>query len=206
MRTATRLKYTTLLVILAGSGLAMLAVTQSWYQLRLEASAEHPAAVEVTGSAAAPALTALALSGLALVAALAIAGPVIRVILAVLGIIVGASIVLAAWIAMADPVHAGIAEITTATGVAGDDAVAALVATVDATPWPWAALTAGIILAAGCLWTVLTTRRWPNASRKYQAVRFAPETGGDPRDAAIDNWDELSRGEDPTAGSPPASR
>ncbi|MEO6827733.1 MAG: Trp biosynthesis-associated membrane protein [Microbacteriaceae bacterium] len=206
MRSARRLKYSVMLVILAGSGLALLAVTQPWYQLRLEASAEHPAAVEITGSAAAPALTALALSGLALVAALAIAGPVIRAILAVLGIIVGASVALAAAIAMADPVHSGISEITAVTGVAGDGAVARLVAAIESTIWPSVALAAGIILAIGSLAAVVTTRRWPSASRKYQAVRFAPESEADISDTAIDSWDELSRGEDPTAGSPPASR
>lgn len=233
MRSARRAKYGSMLAILIGSGLALLASTQPWSVLHLVASAHHEGPVTVQGSTAAPALPALALAGFALLAALAIAGPVIRLVLAMLGIVLGGSIVLGAAIAAGDPVGSALSAITTATGVAGDAAVAALVRSVDAEGWPPAAIAGGGILVLGSLAVIGTGRRWPGASRRYQAARLEPEqsvTGQQvteqpateqqvterrvteppaaaptrppeetARDAAIDSWDELSRGEDPTA-------
>jgi hypothetical protein len=86
------------------------------------------------------------------------------------------------------------------------------------------------VIAVASVAVVVTSRRWPGPSRRYQAVRFedpedsrnesaetddeagadaatsaaagpAGDAGGNAaldRDSAIDSWDELSRGEDPT--------
>jgi hypothetical protein len=75
-------------------------------------------------------------------------------------------------------------------------------------------LIAGILGVLAGLAVAVTSNRWPGSSKRYQAVRFAP---ADPesdlpvqhsadhrpppenaRDAAIDTWDDLSRGDDPT--------
>ncbi|NEN06277.1 Trp biosynthesis-associated membrane protein [Diaminobutyricibacter tongyongensis] len=225
-----RAKYTTMLAIVIGAGLALLASTQPWITVQLAAAANHAGDVVVQGSAAAPALTALSLAGLALAAALAIAGPIVRIVLAVLGVLIAVSITLSAGIALGDPVQAAAAAITGASGVSGGTSVARLAKSVDVSLWPWIAILGGVVIAAASIAVILTSRRWPGPSRRYQAVRFedtadaagstGPADDGVPdvlrapdpaapsdqtgqgvpidRDTAIDSWDELSRGEDPT--------
>jgi uncharacterized membrane protein (TIGR02234 family) len=226
-----RAKYTAMLAVVVGAGLALLASTQPWITVQLAAAANHSGDVVVQGSAAAPALTALSLAGLALAAALAIAGPIVRIVLAVFGVLIAVSITLSVGIALGDPVQAAASAITGASGVSGGTSVARLAKSVDVSIWPWVAILGGIVIAAASVAVVVTSRRWPGPSRRYQAVRFedAAESDRDPadstddtvpdvlaapdpaapsdqtgqgvpidRDAAIDSWDELSRGEDPT--------
>ncbi|MDN4615448.1 Trp biosynthesis-associated membrane protein [Leifsonia sp. F6_8S_P_1B] len=236
-----RAKYLTLLVIVVASGLVLLAATQTWFSVALTDTAEHGATLTVAGSAAAPALTALALAGLALTAALAIAGPVFRIVLALLGVLLGGSILFSAGSALADPLRASSSAVTTATGVAGESSVARLVHGVDTSLWPWAAILGGVLLILGSAAAVVLSRLWPGSSRKYE-TRFQTTEGGDAaaalaaaaaaaeaderaadaavsddaearavaegeteagpasldRDTAIDSWDDLSRGDDPT--------
>jgi uncharacterized membrane protein (TIGR02234 family) len=247
-----RAKYLTILVVVIGSGLVLLASTQPWFSVVLTAAGGHAGALVVQGSAAAPALTALALAGLALAAALAIAGPVFRIVLSVLGILLGASVLISAFTAVGDPVQAASSAITAATGVSGDASVARLVARVDAQLWPAIAIAGGIVLLLAAAAVMVTGRLWPGASKRYETrfddestaaevfagdagtavlapgeatgsgeraeadadasddaeARAAAENGEEgaanapakplERDRAIDSWDELSRGEDPT--------
>ena len=60
---------------------------------------------------------------------------------------------------------------------------------------------------------LVTGTRWPTSSRRYRAARLADadEVAGHDAgrrraasDRAIDDWDELSRGDDPTATTPTA--
>lgn len=237
-----RAKYLTLLVIVAASGLVLLAATQTWFSVALTDTADHGATIAVAGSAAAPALTALALAGLALTAALAIAGPVFRLVLALLGVLLGGSILFSAGSALADPLRASSSAVTTATGVAGQASVARLVDGVATSLWPWAAIAGGVLLILGSAAVVVLSRLWPGSSRKYE-TRFQTADGVDAatalaaagaaagadatraddaavsddeearavaeggtevgpapldRDTAIDSWDDLSRGDDPT--------
>ena len=221
-----RVKYTTMLLLVVGSGLALLAATQTWFSIRLTDTANHSATISVAGSVAAPALTALALAGLALTAALAIAGPVFRIVLALLGILLGASVLVSAITAVSDAVRASASAITSATGVAGDASVRHLVHSVETQFWPWLAVVAGVVIVLASAAVVVFSRLWPGPSRKYQ-TRFAGEDGRPAeevvaeaaedddtsadaaddtpegpatldRDTAIDSWDELTRGDDPT--------
>ncbi|WP_431221376.1 Trp biosynthesis-associated membrane protein [Leifsonia xyli] len=227
---ARRVKYTTLLLFVVGSVLALLAATQTWFAIRLSDTAEHAATITVAGSVAAPALTALALAGLALTAALAIAGPVFRIVLALLGLLLGVSMLVSAITALSDPVRAAASAITTATGVAGDASIRHLVHSVEVGFWPWLAVVAGVVIILASAAVVVFSRLWPGPSRKYQtrfegedgrpagevvdeaadardepraeAAEAAADTPGEPaaldRDTAIDSWDELTRGDDPT--------
>lgn len=240
MRTENRrVKYLTLLALLVGSGLGLLSATQTWFTIQVRDVANHAGTVTVAGSAAAPALTALSLAGLALTAALAIAGPAFRVVLALLGILLGVSLVYSALAVLGDPLQAASAAITSATGVAGEASLRKLVQSTTTEFWPWLAVVGGVLVALSGVLAIVFLRAWPGPSRKYQA-RFAGEDGrsaeetlaelddepaeetahseeGDERearaaagsdapqepgsldrDAAIDSWDELSRGDDPT--------
>ena len=187
--TPRRLKLVLLLGGLALSGLSVLAWTQSWFLVTLT---DGPA-LSVGGDVGAPALATLALTCLVLNAALSIAGPVFRVILGSLEALLGVTVVLSGVLALADPVKAATASISDATGVAGSHAVAALVASVSITAWPWVATVAGALLVLLGGVVVGSASRWPGSGRKYSAVRIAAEDG-----SAVDDWDSLSEGNDPT--------
>lgn len=192
---ASRIKLSFVLGGLLAAVLAMLAWTQTWVIAHIGVNP-----VEIDGAAAAPALSALALAGLALGGALTIAGPVFRIVLGVLEVLLGLSVVLASFTPILDPAGAAIASVSTLTGVAGDNSVLALITDATTTLWPWVGVVSGVLFAAAGIGVLLTSRRWPGPGRKYQAVRMenadAPPQSA--KDTAIDNWDELSRGSDPT--------
>lgn len=184
-----------LLLILAGaalSGAVMLAWTQPWFTVVLEDAAE----LSITGETAAAGLSALALAGLVLVVAISIAGPFFRVVLGTLQALLGVAVVFSAIVALSDPVAASAPAISEATSIAGDGPVKALVESVVISPWPIVALAAGVLLVVNATLILVTARRWPGSSRKYQAVRLEPAT--DER-SAVDDWDSLTGGDDPTA-------
>ncbi|BDZ52970.1 Trp biosynthesis-associated membrane protein [Agromyces marinus] len=199
---AGRVKLASIVGILLGSGLALLAWSQPWFEVVLASGATSAAgtSLSVTGQVAAPALSALALAGLALGGALTIAGPLIRVVLGLLGAVLGGCIVLAASVAIADPIAAVSASVAEATGVAGGDPTAELVAQANASAWPAVAVAGGAIVVLAAVWALVTARSWP-ASRRHGGVRLAADGRGGAAgvsDRAVDDWDDLSRGDDPT--------
>jgi len=198
-----RLKPVLILAVIAASGLALLAWTQPWATVQLAQDGSIDQALEVTGAIAAPGLTALALAGLALAGALTIAGVVIRVVLGILEMLLGFSVALSAVLVLVDPVGAAAAAVTTATGISGDESTRAAVSGATLTAWPFVALVAGVLMLLLGLSVVLTARSWPGPTKKYETTRFASTddaaTGTErPRDA-VDDWDGLTRGDDPTA-------
>lgn len=208
------MKLPAVLATVVGAGLVLLAWSQTWFDLELADAAAHGAGdgIPVPGSVASPALAALGLAALALVAALAIAGPVIRIVLGILEVVLGGCVLLAAWLTIGDPVGAVSPAVTDATGVSGAEPTAELVASVDQTAWPVAAIAGGILLVLAGIVVLVTGTRWPASSRRYRAVRLAddsepasgPAAGRAASDRAIDDWDELSRGDDPTDSTGPS--
>lgn len=244
---AGRIKLLVIVAVLLGSALALLAWTQTWISTTIFSHSGGAQVLVIDGATAAPALTALALAGLALGGALTIAGPVIRIVLGLLEVLLGVSVGIAAFGAVADPTAASTAAITAATGVAGTHAGDGVVTT-SLTLWPYVAIVAaGIMVAAGVA-VLVTSSRWPGASSRFQATRLEPVadaegTTGSATDATTDattdaetdaalgdatgrpddtskpapgahhdtridqstssgdsigDWDDLSRGEDPT--------
>lgn len=203
---ARRLKSISLLTALVLSGLTLLVWTGQWYAVTLSESATGHPVLSVTGDIAAPALVALALASLALVAALAIAGSFFRAVLGILQVLIGFTVALSAVIAESNPVKASEAAISAATGVGGSKSVAALVVSVAPTAYPVIAIVAGVLTMALGVFVVVTGRRWPGSSSRYsQPVRLeAADTGSDTAgtDAgatAVSDWDTLSGGSDPTS-------
>lgn len=183
-------------MLLAGA-LGVIASTQTWIDVTLADGAQQTLAVP--GSDAIPVLTPLSLAALALGAALSIVGPVVRYVLGALALVIaGALGVATAQLLLTMPVSATAATVTEATGISGVDAVADLVASMSLTPWPAVTLLTQILLAAAAVFTLVTARRWQgSADRKYRSAADAPADGSRPHDA-IDSWDDLSRGDDPT--------
>ncbi len=91
--------------------------------------------------------------------------------------------------------------------MSGSGPTAELVAAAIATAWPAVAIVGGVLLVLAGIAVLVTGTRWPTSSRRYRAARLADadevaghEAGGRAAsDRAIDDWDELSRGDDPTA-------
>lgn len=203
-----RVKLLLIVAVLAASGLALLAWTQVWVEVDVAAAAAATH-LTVAGSTAAPAVTALALAGLALAGALTIAGPVIRSVLGALAVLLGLSVLIAALAPVTDPAAASAPAVTAVTGVAGAQSVRADVAGATVTAWPWVALLGAVLLAAAGIGILLTGRRWPGSTRGQQ-TRFVPAGAAmdttdrhaapaAPSADAVGDWDQLSRGDDPTA-------
>ncbi|WP_394768793.1 Trp biosynthesis-associated membrane protein [Lacisediminihabitans sp.] len=196
MTSGRRLKSIGLLGGLVVSGLTLLTWTGQWFSLGLGASGSGTTALSVTGGVAAPGLIALALAGLALVAALAIAGPVFRVVLGVLQALLGFTVAFSSVVALANPVAASSTAVTAATGVSGTASVSALVLSVTQTAWPWIAVVVGVATIGLGIFVLASSRRWPGSSRRYQPVTFEP---AEPGANAVSDWDTLSGGSDPTS-------
>lgn len=210
--TPRRVRLLALLAPAVVAALALLAWTQPW----VTATIEGGPSVTAAGDVAAPALPALSLAALALVAALALAGPVFRIVLGALLALLGTAITTSAALALGDPIGAASAAVTEASGVDGDASVRAIVESAALTVWPSVALAAGILAAVAGIGIALTARRWPERVRKYDAVRTIPvddapgsgraetldaaDDGSSARSDRLDAWDALSDGRDPTAG------
>jgi hypothetical protein len=188
--------------VIAGA-IGVISSTQTWLTVTLDDGAEH--VLSVAGADAVPVLAPLSLAALALGGALSIVGLVLRYVFGALAVAIGATLaVLTAQIAFTRPLSAVASTVTTATGLTGEKAVADLVLQVDPTPWPAVTLVAWIVLFAAGVFTLVTARRWRGSGRRYAtdaSTRPAATAGpaaSRPHDA-IDSWDDLSRGDDPTA-------
>jgi uncharacterized membrane protein (TIGR02234 family) len=209
MNNPKRLKLGAILGVLAASTLALVAWSQTWGTVTGSVPGGAEQQIVVTGAEAAPAVTALALAGFALAGALTIAGPIIRIVLGILQLLLGFSVGLAAWLALTDFAAASASAIVAATGLAGrsaQDSVTDPILTV----WPWVALGAAVLMFLAGLVVILTSRSWPGSGSRSRS-RFEPVTGtgsattgspapdADATDSAVDAWDGLTRGNDPTA-------
>jgi hypothetical protein len=195
--TPSRVRLLAITLPLVSSSLAFLAWSQPWVQVRLS----DGRALLAGGDVAAPAIPPLAIAALALVGALALAGVVFRVILGLLQALLGAGITASGVLALTDPVQAAAATITAATGVEGLDSLRSLVESVTTTTWPMTAIAAGVLAIVIGLGIAATASRWPERTRRFDAVRLSPVDEFD--DSATpdrhDAWDALSDGDDPTA-------
>ncbi|MBS1907589.1 MAG: Trp biosynthesis-associated membrane protein [Actinobacteria bacterium] len=187
-----RAKSTSLLLILLAGGIGILSSTQTWL---IVTRADGGEALDVAGNAALPVLAPLSLTALALCAAIALVGPVLRRVFAAIAVVVGGlMLVLTARILLQHPLDAVGPALTKATGLAGDTALAAIVDGIAVTAWPWAALAGWILLLLGGGLALVTAGRWRSGGRRYST---APARHDGPVDA-VESWDDLSRGADPT--------
>lgn len=194
--TGKRLRLVTILAGLLLSGMTLIAWTQPWVSVTVI----NGPTLDVGGDVAAPALSTLSLAGLALVGALTVAGPAFRVILGVLEASLGALIVYSGLTALNDPIAAAAPSITEVTGRSGIESIRTLVSAPSVTAWPVVTIVLGALLVLLAVAVLATSRRWPAAGRKYQAVRLASADGetSDTSSSSVESWDALSGGDDPT--------
>ena len=138
------------------------------------------------GSDVAPGAMAAALVGLASAVAVTTSGRLVRLVAAssaLLAALLGAAVVITILsnpgIALGELAAAG-------TGRSGNVAAQG-----DVGGWAWVALAATIVMGLGGLGALVGSRRWHGLSSRYDA----PVAGR----AAQAEWEQLSRGEDPTA-------
>ncbi len=195
-----RARLLSVVVIVACGALGVISSTQTWLTVTLADGAEH--ALEVAGSAALPVLAPLSLAVLALGAALSIVGAVLRYVFGGLTLVIAA---LLAWltfdILLTLPTSSFASAVTQATGITGESAVAGLVDHVVPSAWPGITLAVWIALIVAGVFVLATARGWRGSGRRYRTdddARPGAAAASRPHDA-IDDWDDLSRGEDPTA-------
>ncbi|MBT2532527.1 Trp biosynthesis-associated membrane protein [Arthrobacter sp. ISL-48] len=190
----------TLVLLIALLALAVFGTTtQTWITVTLDPDQIGQAAqnaLQVQGSKAATAVTALALVALAGGLAASIAGRIARWITTAIIVLASAGIIAAAVTVLADPLSAAQGAIAAATGVSGSNAQ------VTVTAFPALAVVAGVLLALSALLIIPAGRHWGTRT-KYDTAAHAGAGTGTAAAAAgpvdeIDSWDRLSRGDDPT--------
>ncbi|WP_457966830.1 Trp biosynthesis-associated membrane protein [Arthrobacter sp. D1-29] len=197
----------TVVLLIAALALAVFGTTtQTWMTVSLDPdqvgqAGSAQSTLQVQGSKAATAVTALALVALAGGLAASIAGRIARWVAAAIIVLAAAGIVAAAATVLADPLAAAQGSIAAATGVTGSDAKVSL------TAFPAIAVVIGILLALGAMLIIPAGRYWKSRT-KYDAATYdaAKDDAAVPGGAAtpagpvddIDSWDRLSRGDDPT--------
>ena len=194
-----RARLLSVLGIVLGGAIAIISSTQTWLEVTLRAGANEP--LPVPGASAMPILAPLSLAALALGLALTVVGRGLRYVFGVLGVAIGGAVLVgAARIGLEHPLDAVATVVTASTGLSGADAIADLVGAVTGTFWPFAAAVAGLLILAGAVFVLATAHRWRSGGRRYQRDAAAEQTtaGSRPHDA-IDSWDDLSHGDDPTA-------
>jgi len=179
--------------VLLCAGVLLIAGNLTWFTVELATSV-----LEVDGQSAAPPLSGLALASVALAGALALAPFVLRIILGLVQTGLGALAVVTVLPALTDPEGRVAPTVTAATGIDGDQSVRESVLALTAGPWPLVALVAAVLSALVGVAITATARRWPVPGRRYaaSAPQAAPLQG---RARAEDEWDALSRGDDPTS-------
>ncbi len=195
MSLARRGRSLTLLGFLLAGAVGIVSSTQTWLTVvRSDAGAD----ILVPGASASVLLAPLSLAVLALAAAISIAGPALRILFALLG---AAASLFLGWttlqLLVGVPLAAVGPTVTETTGLGGDTAVADVVASVVPSAWPVIALAGWVVLLVASVFALLTSRRWKAGGRRYRTADETTEHADGPVDA-IDSWDDLSRGTDPT--------
>jgi uncharacterized membrane protein (TIGR02234 family) len=224
-RPARRALAMTLLLGAAGAGIAFLATRQGWARVRTTPPAPlPPSVVSVTGSALVPYADALAVAGLASLAAVLATRQLWRrlsgLILAVLGAglaasaftVTAAGAIAAAAASVGPASNPGAGSVTQGSG--GSSSVPDVV---GATPhvdftvlgWQLIVVAGALAMIAAGLIALGRPARLAVMSSKYDAPEGAkpqaadgghPAASGQPADSAS-IWEALSRGDDPTSGS-----
>ena len=151
------------------------------------------------GSEVAPGALAAALVGLASAVAVATSGTVVRFMAACTALLAA---VLCAAVVIAVLVDPGAA--LGSLAAAGTGRSGSVAANGRAGAWAWVALAAALVMGAAGLGAMVGARRWRGLSSRYDAPVAGKGSQGhssdDPAPGHYSAWDQLSRGEDPTAG------
>lgn len=195
MNVARRGRSLSAIGLLLAGGIGIISSTQTWLTVT-RADAAEP--ILVPGADAMALLAPLSLAVLAIGAALTLVGLVLRYVFAALALIGGG--LLTWWTAeilFTTPVSAVAPTVTETTGLAGTATVTQMIAVIEPSAWPVMALAGWVILVITAIFALLTARQWKRGGRRFQRDTTTHDEHDGPVDA-IDSWDDLSRGSDPT--------
>lgn len=190
-------------VLLLTAALTGVCAVPTWLSVPTDSVLGVTETVRVSGGAAAPALVAAALVLLAATGAIALVGRIGRWLVVATVLLAGLLVVGGAVSVLRDPAAAA------APTVADRIGIERVVGEVAVSPWPWVALGVGLLVVAVAVWLARVSGGWSVAGRHDRTARAAA-TGA--RDGAAagstaraarpvderDQWDALSRGDDPT--------
>ena len=183
-----------LVLIASGAGLLLLAGGRAWSTTTLGGGALPTVTVVLDGADLTPssAVAVLALAGLAGLAATRRRG---RVVIGALLVVAGAATVDTALV-FATSWSSSTGTGATIRNLALEKVGAEGPASTTATGWWIASLVAGVMVAAGGVVAMRTSRSWPQMGRRYERPAGAdgPERAVAPKSA----WDQLDEGIDPT--------
>lgn len=197
--------------VAVGAGLMLLSVSRPWVHATLQDALAGRLTVDADGRQAAPVVAAVALVALAGAIAVLTLRTIGRFVAGLLLVVSGTAAAAAALDVVRSPSDALRSAVSDVTGRTGEALPAA-----TQTVWPWVAVAGAVLVALGGVLAVVRARRWGGLSGRYDAPaagkdgRTSPrgdgsvetEAGADVRGEARgpgDPWDQLSRGEDPTA-------
>ncbi len=189
-----------LLLLLAGSGLLLLAAGRTWVDVVLPAVPPLPdVPATLTGSDVVPALRGLALLGLAGVAALAATRGRGRIAVGALLLLAGAAALVATVRAVADGAEGALRD----DPPSGADVPAGLP---GLEPWWAVAVVGGLLVLLSGLLVAARGARWAALSARYDTpAARAERAAARPARPEVEAWDALDRGEDPTTAEPDAT-
>jgi hypothetical protein len=189
------------LMLLLFSALVLAGWTQQWLWCDLNSSEIRQSELSLTGQESTILPAGLALVGFALALLLLMAARVLGVLIGALGLLVAISGVTLTATFIRDPIAFALSALSKLSGIADDDVLRSFVTSFSVSWGVW--LTAMSFLAMGLLSLAVIVRapRWkPNRSRYETSARprrtETPKVSGQ---NTIDAWDEITRGDDPTA-------
>ncbi len=191
---------------LAATGLALLALGRVWIEASVLASGMPRQELSVTGSEALPWLRAVALVGLAGVAALLATAGWSRRVVGLILLAAGAALALGSATAGAE-LLSDVTALTRSTAAGADSAaVEAAVDGADGSGWRWMTTVAGALLLAVGAGATVRGPYWPGLGRRHRAPGPAASgTGAAPMVTAepdlvddADLWRAQDHGHDPT--------
>ena len=180
---------------LAGALIGLWSATRTWITVDVASSSVQIPQIVVDGATAAASVTAVSVVVLAGSLALLIAGKIARYIIAAICLLAGATVITAGIGALRDPQAVASTAVAEATGLAQNAGEYAL------TAWPAVAVIAGVLIVLQAVLVLVFAGRWPAKASKYD--RQAAKASVEPKDQSsrnIASWEQLSQGEDPTAG------
>ena len=187
-----------LVLVLLSASVILVSGSREWVSGSVNDAVLGASALHGRGSDIAPGALAAALVGLASAVAATTSGTVVRVIsacAALLAAVLGAAVVISV---LADPSGA-----LGRLAAAGTGRTGAVAAHGRVGIWVWVALGGTLVMGVGGLGALVGGRRWRGLSSRYDAPvageASQPDSTGESSRRQDSAWDQLSRGEDPTA-------
>nr|WP_269328986.1 Trp biosynthesis-associated membrane protein [Kineosporia babensis] len=195
---------------LLGAGLILLGVSRPWGTVTVDNLASF-GDIEISGSQAAPAGTAVALAVAAASLVLTIAGRVFRFVIPVGVLIAGVALGYSGVATLNEPAEAASDAVRDTLNLEGNF-IDGFTASSELNSWGWIYVVGAAVIALAGLLGVLGSRSWPVTGRRFEREdgKKAPKDVSRPAvggwSSSADVWDAQNRGEDLTSDLSGADR